>query len=209
MNDNGELNTKQKKFCEEILVDDNATQAAKRAGYPERSASSIGNENRKKPKIQKYISELKEARSLRTQVTADRILVELAKIAFAEKGVKPGYKLKALGMLGKHVGIFDNQPNLEKQAWTRDVSKMDLLEHKNESIGFYKKLTQGTNTDIEIRLTAQKQLDSFLLGLAKLSIVDPKEIAAKIIEEIKAMEESMDGPPTNPEEAENSDQTQK
>jgi len=55
----------------------------------------------------------------------------------------------------------------------------------------------------------QKQLDRFLLGLAKLYIVDPKEIAAKIIEEIKAMEESMDGPPINPEEAENGAQTQK
>ncbi len=101
-NNNGELNTKQKRFCEEILVDDNAKQAAIRAGYPERSASSIGNENRKKPKIQKYISELKEARSLRTQVTADRILQELAKIGFAKKGVKtrrqtegPGYAWKA------------------------------------------------------------------------------------------------------------------
>ncbi len=209
MNNNGELNTQQKSFCEEYLVDDNATQAAIRAGYPERSASSIGNENRKKPKIQKYISELKEARSLRTQVTADRVLEELAKIGFAKKGVKTGHKLKALGMLGKHVGIFDNQPNLEKQAWIKDVSKIDLLKHKNESIKFYKLLTRSTNTPIDIQLTAQKQLDSFLLGLAKLSIVDPKEIAAKIIEEIKAMEESMDGPPINPEEAENGAQTQK
>ena len=207
MNNNGELNPKQKRFCEEYLVDFNATQAATRAGHPKRSASSIGHENLKKPKIQKYISQLKEARSLRTQVTADRILVELAKIGFAKEGVKPGHKLKALGMLGKHVGIFDNQPNLEKQAWTRDVSKIDLLKHKNESIEFYKDLIQSRS--VEIRLTAQKQLDSFLLGLAKLSIVDPKEIAAKIIEEIKAMEESMDGPPINPEEAENGAQTQK
>ena len=207
MNNNGELNTKQKRFCEEILVDNNATQAAIRAGYSQRSASSIGNENLKKPKIQKYISELKEARKLRTQVTADRILQELATMAFAKKGVKTGHKLKALGMLGKHVGIFDNQPNLEKQAWTRDVSKMDLLEHKNESIEFYKDLIR--KAPIEVRLTAQKQLDRFLLGLAKLYIVDPKEIAAKIIEEIKAMEESMDGPPINPEEAENGAQTQK
>ena len=86
---------------------------------------------------------------------------------------------------------------------------MDLIKHKNKSIEFYKDLIQGRNTDIEIQLTAQKQLDSFLLGLAKVSIVDPKEIAAKIIEEIKAMEERMDGPPINPKEAENGAQTQK
>ncbi len=173
MNNNGELNTKQKRFCEQYLVDGNATKAAIRAGYSQRSASSIGNENLKKPKIQRYISQLREARKLRTQVTADRILQELATMAFAKKGVKTGHKLKALGMLGNHVGIFDNQPNLEKQAQTRDVSKIDLLEHNNESIRFYKRLVLGTNTPIEIRLTAQKQLDRFILGLAKLSIVDP------------------------------------
>ena len=207
MNNNGKLTQNQKSFCEEFIVDNNATQAAIRAGYSKRSAYSTGHDNLKNIEIQKYISELKEARSLRTQVTADRVLKEITKIAFAEKGIKPGHKLKALGMLGKHVGIFDKQPNLEKQAWTRDVSKMDLLEHKNESIEFYKDLIQ--DAPIEIRLTAQKQLDHFLLGLAKLYIVDPKEIAAKIIEEIKAIEESMDGPPINPEEAENGDQTQK
>ena len=171
MNNNGELTPKQKRFCEEILVDDNATQAAIRTGYSPRSAYSIGHENLKKPKIQRYISRLRKARNLRTQVTADRILQELAKIGFAKEGVKPGHKLKALGMLGKHVGIFDNQPKLDKQAWTRDVSKIDLLKHKNESIEFYKDLIQSRS--VEIRLTAQKQLDSFLLGLAKLSIVDP------------------------------------
>ena len=105
MNDNGELNTKQKKFCEEILVDDNATQAAIRAGYPKRSASSMGYENLKKPEIRTYISELVKARKQRTQVTADRVLEELAKIAFANEGEKTGDKLKALDVLAKHVGI--------------------------------------------------------------------------------------------------------
>ena len=168
MNNNNELEPKQKSFCEQYLVDNNATQAAIRAGYTERSASSMGYENLKKPKIQKYISELKEARSLRTQVTADRILQELAKIGFAKKGVKPGDKLKALGMLGRHVGIFDNQPNLDKQARTRGVSKSELIKYKNESIEFYRNLIQDAPT--EVQLEAQRQLDRFLLGLAKLSI---------------------------------------
>ena len=180
MNNNGELNTKQKRFCEEILVDNNATQAAIRAGYSQRSASSIGNENLKKPKIQKYINELKEARSLRTQVTADRILQELATMAFAKKGIKPGHKLKALGMLGNHVGIFDNQPNLEKQARTVYVPKMDTIEENiNESIRCHKRLVLGPDVPIETRLDAHKQYDRFLLGLAKLSIVDPKSIQKK------------------------------
>ncbi len=176
---NGQLTEKQKRFCEEILVDDNATQAAIRARYSQRSAYSIGNENLKKPKIQKYISELKEARNLRTQIAADRILQELATMAFAEKGVKTGYKLKALGMLGKHAGIFDNQFNLEMQAGTRDLSEIEPIEHKNESIEFYKQMIQNEKTPIKLKLTARKQLDN-LLGLDQQSIVDPEKTAADI-----------------------------
>jgi len=178
MNNNGELNAKQKRFCEEILVDDNATQAAIRAGYSKRSAYSTGHANLQKPKIQKYISELKKARNLRTQVTADRILQELAKIGFAKKGVKTGHKLKALGMLGKHVGIFDNQLNLEKQDLIKDLSKIDPVEHKKESVEFYKKMISNPKITTKLKLTARKQLDN-LLGLDQISTEDPEEYAAK------------------------------
>jgi len=197
MNNNGELTPQQKRFCEEILVDGNVTQAAIRAGYSKRSAYSTGHDNLKKPKIQKYISELKEARSLRTQVTADRILQELAKIGFAKKGVKTGHKLKALGMLGKHVGIFDNQFNLEKQALIKDLSKIDPVEHKKESVEFYKKVIQNRKTPIKLKLDARKQLDN-LLGLDQLSIVDPEEAATMIREQITEMKATMGGP--TPEE---------
>jgi len=132
MGNNGELTDKQKRFCAEYLVDFNATQAAITAGYAKRSAPSIGHENLQKPKIQRYISQFKKERNLRTQVTADMVLQELAKIAFAEKGVKPKDKLKALNMLGKHVGIFDKQPEIEMQAQTKDLS------NRTESIEFYK-----------------------------------------------------------------------
>lgn len=198
--ENDKLTQKQKKFSEEFVVDNNATQAAIRAGYSEKSAYSIGHENLKKPKIQKYISQLTEARNLRTQVTADRILQELATMAFAKKGVKTGHKLKALGMLGKHVGIFDNQPNLEKQAWTRDVSKIDLIEHKNKSVDFYNKVIHSTNIPIKLKIDAQKQLDH-LLGLDQLSTEDPQEYAAKVCEAIKEANASVGGGPINPEEA--------
>ena len=46
------MTEKQKLFCEEYLIDLNATQAALRAGYSEKTAYSIGNENLKKPEIQ-------------------------------------------------------------------------------------------------------------------------------------------------------------
>lgn len=49
------LTAKQKRFCDEYLVDLNATQAAIRAGYSRKTAYSIGVENLKKPEIKKYI----------------------------------------------------------------------------------------------------------------------------------------------------------
>ena len=55
------MTEKQKLFCEEYLISLNATQAAIKAGYSEKTAYSIGNENLKKPEIQEYIQKrLKE-----------------------------------------------------------------------------------------------------------------------------------------------------
>ena len=51
------LTPKQKRFCQEYLIDLNATQAAVRAGYSEKTAYSVGNENLRKPEIKKYIDE--------------------------------------------------------------------------------------------------------------------------------------------------------
>lgn len=64
-------------------MDLNATQAAIRAGYSEKTAGSQAHDLLKKPEIQTYIAKLQEKRSLRTQITADRVLEELAAIAFS------------------------------------------------------------------------------------------------------------------------------
>lgn len=77
------LTDKQDQFCREYLIDLNATQAAIRAGYSEKTAGSIGDENLKKPEIQNFISELKAQRSERTEITAEMVLKELAKIGFS------------------------------------------------------------------------------------------------------------------------------
>ena len=49
------LTDKQRKFCNEYLIDLNATQAAIRAGYSEKTANVIGSENLAKPYIREYI----------------------------------------------------------------------------------------------------------------------------------------------------------
>ncbi|PCI52555.1 MAG: terminase small subunit [Alphaproteobacteria bacterium] len=78
------LTAKQLRFVEEYLVDLNATAAAKRAGYSEKTAYSIGQENLNKPEIQKAIQKDVNERSKRTEITQDRVVAELAKIGFAD-----------------------------------------------------------------------------------------------------------------------------
>ena len=76
------MTAKQAAFVQEYLIDLNATQAAIRAGYSERSAYSIGQENLCKPEIQEAIQEEMKKRSKRTEITADRVLKEFARLAF-------------------------------------------------------------------------------------------------------------------------------
>lgn len=77
-----ELTPKQARFVDEYLIDLNATQAAIRAGYSKKTAGVIGDENLKKPYIQEFIRERMKAREKRTEITQDRVLQELARIAF-------------------------------------------------------------------------------------------------------------------------------
>ena len=77
------LTEKQARFVAEYLVDLNATQAAIRAGYSERTAEVIGYENLRKPQISAAIEQAIQDRQKRTEITQDRVLLELARIAFA------------------------------------------------------------------------------------------------------------------------------
>lgn len=150
------LTEKQKRFCEEYLIDLNATQAAIRAGYKEKTAYAQGQRLLKKVEAQDYLQKLMGERSKRTEITADRVLAELAAIAFSDRtelakvnsvgvveftptddlpddvkkviaGIEEGKygtkvtsydKVKALELLGKHLGLFssgsDNSAALEK-----------------------------------------------------------------------------------------------
>ncbi len=77
-----ELTPKQARFVDEYLVDLNATAAARRAGYSARTAHSIGEENLRKPEIQEAVQARMKDRQNRTEITADRVLKELARVAF-------------------------------------------------------------------------------------------------------------------------------
>ena len=76
------LTEKQRRFVDEYLIDLNATQAAIRAGYSVKTAREQASQNLTKLNIQQAISEKMAERSKRTGVNQDRIVLELAKIAF-------------------------------------------------------------------------------------------------------------------------------
>ncbi|MFN3856552.1 MAG: terminase small subunit [Caulobacter sp.] len=83
MSDERNLTAKEARFCEEYLVDLNGTQAAIRAGYSRRTATSIASENLRKPHIADHIATLKAERSERTRITTDRVVQELGLLGFA------------------------------------------------------------------------------------------------------------------------------
>lgn len=157
------LTDKQQRFVDEYLIDLNATQAAIRAGYSVRTANEQGAQNLAKLSIQDAISKKMAARSRRTGVNAERVVLELAKVAFAkmtdivdsngrikedaspddlaciesikykesdneyggsvEREVKIASKLKALELLGKHLGMWSDKFNVtvEKSEKLDDI----------------------------------------------------------------------------------------
>lgn len=74
------LTDKQELFAREYLKDLNATQAAIRAGYSEKTARSVGSENLTKPDIQEFIAHLNKERMDRVQVDADYVLRQAVKL---------------------------------------------------------------------------------------------------------------------------------
>jgi phage terminase small subunit len=80
------LRPKQARFVEEYLIDLNATKAAIRAGYSAKTAAVIGYENLTKPPIAAAIATARSKQSERTALTADMVVRELAKLAFANLG---------------------------------------------------------------------------------------------------------------------------
>ena len=148
------LAPKQQRFVEEYLIDLNATQAAIRAGYSPKTANEQGARLLVNVSIQKAIAKAMAERSKRTGVNQDRVIQELARIAFVnpqnvinpedasvrmeakeddlaciqsikvktmdgakgksiEREIKLNDKMKALELLGKHLGMFKDKVELD------------------------------------------------------------------------------------------------
>ena len=74
------LTDKQELFCREYLVDLNATQAAIRAGYSQKTSEQLSYKLLQKTSVQNYIQELKQQRYERNKINADYVLKRLIEI---------------------------------------------------------------------------------------------------------------------------------
>jgi phage terminase small subunit len=103
---------KQERFVEEYLIDLNATQAAIRAGYSEKTAHVIGSENLRKPAIAAAVARAQADRTERTNITQDYVLES---IFLAMERCKQADSFNATGvfmgaeLLGKHLGMFQGE----------------------------------------------------------------------------------------------------
>lgn len=126
------LTDKQEKFCQEYLIDLNATQAAIRAGYSKKTANEQGAQNLAKLSVQARLKELQSARQERTEITQDYVLktivdtIERCKqaepVMIKEDGVwveSGEYKfdsqavLKGAELLGKHLAMWTDKTKIE------------------------------------------------------------------------------------------------
>lgn len=122
------MKPKQERFCQEYLIDLNATQAAIRAGYSEKTSGAIGGENLQKPEIKKRIQELIKEQEKRSGLTADKVINQIREILQTLRvkeeitdvqGLKTGKfrvyyshpiaALKASELLGKHLKLFTDK----------------------------------------------------------------------------------------------------
>jgi phage terminase small subunit len=78
----GALTPKQERFVAEYLIDLNATQAAIRAGYSAKTAQEQGSRLLSNVMVASAVQGAIDARAKRTEITADRVLKELARLAF-------------------------------------------------------------------------------------------------------------------------------
>jgi phage terminase small subunit len=76
------MTPKQKDFAQQWIIDKNSTKAAERAGYSKNTAAQQGARLYKNVNIRKYIDKLLKKQSIRTGNKADKVLNEIAKLAY-------------------------------------------------------------------------------------------------------------------------------
>lgn len=139
------LTEKQQRFCEEYLIDLNATQAAIRAGYKEKTAYSMGQRLLKNVEIQNQLQKRKLERVERTEITQDMVLYELANIAFSNAADYAAVVEKDLMVEhdGEEYPVYDHDGNPVKYRTVEPVLTADLTENQKRALAVIKKGRDG------------------------------------------------------------------
>jgi len=165
------MTTKQSLFVDEYLADLNATQAAIRAGYSTRHASEIGHQLLKKNGVSDAVARALAERSRRTGITQDRILKELARIAFCNPidvidpttlGVRADAKVDDLAAVAyiKSRQKFYGEHGRYVEQEVRFFDKLKALDMLSRHLGLYKN-DAGLDTQIYGCIVLPAVLDNF------------------------------------------------
>ena len=132
------MTAKQRRVCQEYLIDLNATQAAIRAGYSKKNAQNIASENLAKPMVRKYIDAQMAKKDAELIASQDEVLRYLTSVLRGEsvgteivvEGTGDGCseartmqkepsekdRLKAAELLGKRYGLFTDKVDMNADA---------------------------------------------------------------------------------------------
>ncbi len=135
------LTAKQRRFCDEYLIDLNATQAAIRAGYSEKNARNIASENLAKPNIKAYIDERMAEKESQLIATQDEVLKYLTSVLRGES------KSTEIVVEGTGDGCSEAR-TLKKEPSEKD--RLRAAELLGKRYGLY---TDKVETDVDMALT--------------------------------------------------------
>lgn len=128
------LSEKQKAFVDNYLIDLNASKAARKVGYSEKSTNVRGSILLAKDNIKSYVNEKMEERAKRTEITQDNVVKELAKIAFSD--------MKDFAVWNKNgVDLIDSDLLGDESSAIQEISSQSTEFGNNLKLKFYSKLT--------------------------------------------------------------------
>ena len=102
------LTAKQEAFIQEYLIDLNATQAAIRAGYSEKTAEAQASRLLRNVNVREMVDKRRKEIGTRTLITAEEVILGIRKIA-EKRDARDSDKLKAFELLGKHLAMFTDK----------------------------------------------------------------------------------------------------